>query len=201
MSGYQDHKICDRCGRRDLDPLEECSCPARNADREGAVKLSGAVKRESAPQADNGLRHGHARHGRETPTYNSWCAMKTRCLNPNRDNADRYTDRGITICDRWLIFDYFLADMGERPAGTTLDRMDNDKGYEPGNCRWATPTEQARNTRHTILTFDKAVEIARRRLAGETCRVIAAAYGISESLPREIVKGRAWKGAVEVARG
>jgi hypothetical protein len=149
------------------------------------------------------LRHGHARHdgqSKASPTYHSWLAMKTRCRNPKRDNADRYFSRGITFCERWSTFDNFLADMGERPLSTTLDRIDVSKGYEPGNCRWATPTEQARNTRHTILTFDKAVEIARRRLSGEACRSIAADYGISESLPREIAKGRVWKGALDAAR-
>lgn len=150
------------------------------------------------------VRYGHSSrelNGAKTSlTYNSWLAMRSRCRLPGRDNADRYRDRGITICERWESFDNFLADMGERPRGTTLDRRDNDKGYGPDNCRWATPTEQSRNTRHTILTFDKAVEIARRRLSGESCRLIAADFGISESLPREIVKGRCWKGAAEAAR-
>jgi hypothetical protein len=86
------------------------------------------------------------RHGRvDTPEYNSWKAMKARCLNERNPKYASYGGRGIKIYEAWLDFNVFFADMGERPVGTTLDRIDNAGNYEPGNCRWATPTIQAYN--------------------------------------------------------
>jgi len=83
----------------------------------------------------------------DTPVYRSWCSMLQRCRNPNAPNWEYYGGRGITICDEWLHFEGFYADMGERPAGLTLDRIDVDGNYEPGNVRWATPKEQRHNQR------------------------------------------------------
>lgn len=76
--------------------------------------------------------------------------MKGRCNNENHHKYPLYGGRGIKVCERWMDFSNFLEDMGERPEGTTLDRIDSEKGYEPGNCRWATPTEQNRNKRTSV---------------------------------------------------
>ncbi len=131
------------------------------------------------------LRHGHTAGRIYSPTYRSWQAMR---------------GRGITVCDRWQSFSSFLSDMGKRPAGKTLGRKDKNGNYDPSNCCWASPREQTRNRRYKRLTFESAVEVAISRIDGELCRSIAKKYGISESLPREIAKGRTWPDALAEAK-
>jgi len=88
-----------------------------------------------------------------TRTYKSWSSMIQRVRNPNHQAFARYGGRGITVCTRWLSFDAFYDDMGDRPEGTSLDRLNNDKGYEPGNCRWATASEQQHNRHDNRVTL------------------------------------------------
>jgi hypothetical protein len=98
--------------------------------------------------------HGHNRIGRESPTHRSWRSMLYRCEYPSQECWPRYGGNGVTVCERWHTFENFLTDMGERPSGTTLDRIENDKGYEPGNCRWATRHRQNLNRKNTkMVTF------------------------------------------------
>lgn len=146
------------------------------------------------------LRHGHTVGLTYTPTYHSWQAMLARCRYPERDAEAKHARRGIKVCERWLDFANFLADMGERPSGTTIDRVNNDGDYEAGNCRWSTPVEQARNRRNAKLDYETALEIAKRMLAGARAADIAREFGVSESLPREIHKGRTWRDAHAAAR-
>ena len=87
----------------------------------------------------------HGMYG--TPTYKSWQAMRGRVQTPSK--AKWYA--GVKVCDRWMVFENFYADMGERPTGTTLDRIDNANGYEPGNCRWATVIQQQSNKRSNVM--------------------------------------------------
>lgn len=81
----------------------------------------------------------------DTRTHSSWQNMRTRCNNPNYDHFERYGGRGINYCLSWHSFENFLADMGVRPKGKSLDRIDGDKGYSPDNCQWSTQPEQLRN--------------------------------------------------------
>jgi len=113
----------------------------------------------------------YARH----PGYRSWRAMRDRCTNPNSPNWAYYGGRGITVCARWDDYETFMADMGQRPSPDhTLDRLDPDKDYEPGNVRWATASEQQRNKRHSVppAVLDR---IRSELAAGNTLRGTAAA--------------------------
>lgn len=95
--------------------------------------------------------HGHKPKNRPaSPTYTSWSGMRSRCSNPKNPNYRDYGAVGITVCARWGDFRAFLLDMGPRPKGTSIDRIDGTKGYSPDNCRWATLKEQARNKSTTV---------------------------------------------------
>lgn len=133
-----------------------------------------------------------------TPTYRSWENMKQRCLNPRCPKHPRYGGRGIAIDPRWLGprgFQHFLADMGERPPGTTLDRVKNDRGYSKRNCRWATPAQQAQNRRDTRLSPARVRSIRRMHHRGMRVTDIARATGLYRSNVSRIVRNRAWREA------
>jgi hypothetical protein len=91
--------------------------------------------------------HGHTPRSGWNTTYRSWSMMKNRCTNQNADDFAYYGGRGIKVCEKWMRYEGFLEDMGERPAGLQIDRIETNGHYEPGNCRWATRSVNTKNQR------------------------------------------------------
>ena len=141
--------------------------------------------------SSQGKDNANYRHGMfGTPVYRAWHNMLQRCTNPHNKSFVNYGARGIGVCERWRSFKNFHADMGNPPIGMTIERLDNHRDYEPGNCQWASRTVQARNSRHTKLTFAEAQVI---RASHESYTVLGKRYGVTKQTIYGIKKGKTWK--------
>lgn len=177
-----------------------CDCGQRtvvvgHSLKNGGTKSCGCARRETLQRILT--THGRSKNGKSR-AYSVWKSMKQRCFDPNCESYSRYGARGITVCDRWLDFNNFLADMGEPPNSRSLDRIDNSKGYSPENCRWATFREQNRNRRsNTVLTVDGVslclIEWSERTglKPATICRRLAAGWDVRSAIFRPLpTKGR-----------
>lgn len=129
--------------------LCQCDCGhskvVRGRDlRNGLTRSCGCAS--SALRSESNTTHGES----GSKAYKVWTSMKQRCMNPNSQNWKDYGARGIGVCERWMSFENFLADMGHPPEGLTLERNDVDGNYELANCRWASWSEQAANKRNSM---------------------------------------------------
>lgn len=150
--------------------LCECDCGNKTTVvagslRRGLTKSCGCLNREIK------TKHGNS----QNEIYHTWVNMLLRCNSEEHHAYKDYGARGITVCDRWSDVSKFILDMGIRPKGTSLDRINNNGNYEPNNCRWATKEDQVRNTRATKLDIDKVRYI---RSSHESCVTLSKKFNV-----------------------
>lgn len=139
--------------------LCKCSCGNTSTHksyylRKGTTKSCGCLRDESR------ITHGHTIGKRDTATYKTWENMIQRCTNQKHHHWHKYGGAGITVCQEWRDYSTFLADMGNRPNGHTLDRINNNIGYSRSNCRWATPSQQQRNRKTSrMITWNGKTQL------------------------------------------
>lgn len=154
--------------------------------RNGATRSCGCLNRELVAKRET--QHGQT----GTSTYRTWDAMLQRCTNPKHRKWPDYGGRGIQVCESWKKYEDFFSDMGARPDGMTIDRIDNDGDYTPENCRWATPTEQMNNRRNNRVF----VINGERLTLSQACRK----FQINKSTARNrLSRGMDIEAAMEVA--
>lgn len=161
FAGLEVVGIHDLCKKKNVRWKCRCDCGGTAIAyaydlKSGRVKSCGCLRFSGNARVQHGLARAGKRRSKE---YSLWAAMVQRCTNPKDRNWASYGARGISICDSWLSFEKFYADMGQAPHGKSLDRIDNIKGYSLDNCRWASLAEQARNKRSNIWVCVKGTKM------------------------------------------
>ena len=166
--------------------LARCDCGT-----EKSIRIKDAVSGKSTScgcYAKEVCGQSRRTHGMsETRVYAIWLHMRQRCLCPTNLRYPQYGGNGITICDRWQVFENFYADMGDPPHDYSIDRIDNTKGYSPDNCRWATQKMQVHNSSSTKLTD---LDVAAIRRDTRQLKVIAAEYGVTHTYVCALRRGK-----------
>jgi hypothetical protein len=177
--------LCD-CGTERV--ILSCSLGTRTVSCGCLIKEATVASNKA-----NKTKHGHTAGGKVSREWNSWKSMRERCYVSSNIDFHNYGGCGVVVCDRWLGdkgFENFIADMGPRPKGTSLDRYPNPKGnYQPGNCRWATPKQQNRNKRGTVTVMLSGIKTP----LAEACEKTGIGY--STALGR-LHEGRDWRSGI-----
>jgi len=170
--------VCD-CGRTTV--------AVERAVRYGKPRSCGCL--HIAALANNRLTHGHTRRKSPSKEYVVWQHIMRRCYTKTNPAYRYYGGRGISVCKRWHDFSNFVSDMGVKPDGLSIDRIDNNGNYEPSNCRWATQKEQVQNSRSAKLTSHLVAEI---RASSEPSKILASKYGVNPDTITSIRAFRSW---------
>lgn len=188
------HSVAESpCGTKRLKWLCRCDCGGekvvRGADlTNGLVRSCGCLLSETTRARMT--THGQSRRGRTTPEYTSWAHAKKRCSNPDDAAFKDYGGRGIRMCEEWAnSFEAFFRDMGPRPKGRSLDRIDVNGHYEPSNCRWATRREQHNNmrtSRYVVVGSERLTVAEASRRAGMAAYVVYSRLKLGWSIERAL---------------
>lgn len=171
---YLDEYSCDKCGKSQL----QCASVAKRSPR---------------CRACSNTKHGM----KKDPRHAIWSGMKTRATNASRADAGLYVSRGIGICDEWMTFEGFArwGKFSEYSPGLQIDRIDNDKGYSPENCRWVSCRENSRNRRNNVLKRGDILVIRMLCWSGLSHRQVAGVFGVSASLVSQVMAFKVWNDA------
>jgi hypothetical protein len=200
LTGQRFGRLTVLCRDNDISPIYwRCQCDCGKSKtilgtsiRDGRARSCGCLIAEAAKSRMT--KHGKS----EISEYRSWESMKNRCFRKTYHSYQRYGGRGITVCEQWINdFAAFYAYIGPKPSKHhSLDRINNNKNYEPGNVRWASKIEQSRNSSKTKIDFIDACAILSLIRDGVSGPEVAQMFGVNRNLPTLVARKRTWKDAI-----